>query len=167
VSATLSRLGTQIERIRKESSKVASPTRQVDRIMAIWNEHLEISKALPGLAPAVSAAVDMICSSLAAGGQLLVAGNGGSAADAQHIAADLPAAFCASGNPSGHSRCTSTLRLSRRSETITGMNMCLPASYPPTLGRVMYFWRSPQVATARIFCVPLRRLVKADQSSLV
>src|SRR5258708_18402734 len=57
--------------------------------MAICNEHLEISKALPGLAPAVSNAVDIIFSSLAASGQLLIAGNGGSAADAQHIAAEL------------------------------------------------------------------------------
>jgi D-sedoheptulose 7-phosphate isomerase len=61
--------------------------------MAIWNEHMEIAKALPGLAPAVSKAVDIIFSSLAAGGQLLIAGNGGSAADAQHIAAELTGRF--------------------------------------------------------------------------
>jgi D-sedoheptulose 7-phosphate isomerase len=54
---------------------------------------MEISKALPGLAPAVSNAVDIIFSSLAAGGQLLIAGNGGSAADAQHIAAELTGRF--------------------------------------------------------------------------
>jgi D-sedoheptulose 7-phosphate isomerase len=72
---------------------VTSPTRQVDKIMAIWNEHLEIARALPLLAPAVSDAVDIICSSLAAGGQLLIAGNGGSAADAQHIAAELTGRF--------------------------------------------------------------------------
>jgi D-sedoheptulose 7-phosphate isomerase len=73
--------------------KGTSPTRQTDKIMAIWNEHIETSKALPGLAPAVSNAVDIICSSLAAGGQLLIAGNGGSAADAQHIAAELTGRF--------------------------------------------------------------------------
>jgi len=61
--------------------------------MAIWNEHMEVSKALPDLAPAVSNAVDIICSSLAKGGQLLIAGNGGSAADAQHIAAELTGRF--------------------------------------------------------------------------
>jgi D-sedoheptulose 7-phosphate isomerase len=72
---------------------VASSTQQIDRIMAIWNEHMEISKALPILAPAVSNAVDIICSSLATGGQLLIAGNGGSAADAQHIAAELTGRF--------------------------------------------------------------------------
>ena len=73
--------------------KVASSTQQVDKILAIWNEHMEISKALPLLAPVVSKTVDIICSSLVAGGQLLIAGNGGSAADAQHIAAELTGRF--------------------------------------------------------------------------
>jgi D-sedoheptulose 7-phosphate isomerase len=72
---------------------VTSPTEQLDKIMVIWNEHLEVAKALPSLASAVSSAVDMIYSSLAAGGQLLIAGNGGSAADAQHIAAELTGRF--------------------------------------------------------------------------
>ena len=68
-------------------------TQQVDRIKAIWSEHLEVAKALPSLADAVSSAVDLIYASLAAGGQLLCAGNGGSAADAQHIAAELTGRF--------------------------------------------------------------------------
>jgi D-sedoheptulose 7-phosphate isomerase len=72
---------------------VASTTQQVDRITAIWKEHLEVAQALPELSSSVSSAVDIICSSLAAGGQLLVAGNGGSAADAQHIAAELTGRF--------------------------------------------------------------------------
>jgi D-sedoheptulose 7-phosphate isomerase len=72
---------------------VALTTGQLDKIIAIWNEHLEVFKALPALAPAVSKAVDMIYSSLANGGQLLIAGNGGSAADAQHIAAELTGRF--------------------------------------------------------------------------
>src|SRR6201993_4770518 len=38
-------------------------------------------------------AVDIISASLAAGGQLLIAGNGGSAADAQHITAELTGRF--------------------------------------------------------------------------
>jgi D-sedoheptulose 7-phosphate isomerase len=66
---------------------------QVDRIKAIWEEHLEVARALPKLATDVSNAVDMIHSSLAAGGQLLLGGNGGSAADAQHIAAELTGRF--------------------------------------------------------------------------
>lgn len=72
---------------------MANPTQQVERIKAIWNEHMEIAKALPGLAPGVSQAVDIIYSALAGGGQLLIAGNGGSAADAQHIAAELTGRF--------------------------------------------------------------------------
>lgn len=66
---------------------------QVDKIMAIWDEHLEIAKVLPTLTSSVSSAVEMIGSSLAAGGQLLAAGNGGSAADAQHIVAELTGRF--------------------------------------------------------------------------
>jgi len=72
---------------------VTSSTEQVDRIRKIWAEHLEVAKALPELADAVSSAVEMISSSLAAGGQLLIGGNGGSAADAQHLAAELTGRF--------------------------------------------------------------------------
>jgi D-sedoheptulose 7-phosphate isomerase len=61
--------------------------------MSIWDEHLQIAKALPVLSSAVSDAVDLIYSSLAAGGQLLIVGNGRSAADAQHIAAELTGRF--------------------------------------------------------------------------
>jgi D-sedoheptulose 7-phosphate isomerase len=72
---------------------VAIATPQLDRITAIWNEHLEVAKTLPQLASSVSDAVNLIYTSMAAGGQLLVAGNGGSAADAQHIAAELTGRF--------------------------------------------------------------------------
>jgi D-sedoheptulose 7-phosphate isomerase len=65
----------------------------VDKIKAIWDEHLEVAKGLPRLTADVSAAVDLIRSSLDAGGKLLIAGNGGSAADAQHIAAELTGRF--------------------------------------------------------------------------
>ena len=72
---------------------MTSSTEQVDRIKKIWAEHLEVAKTLPELADAVSSAVEMIYSSLAAGGQLLIGGNGGSAADAQHLAAELTGRF--------------------------------------------------------------------------
>ena len=72
---------------------MTSSNEQGKRILAIWNEHLEVAKALQDLSPSVSDAIDMIHSSLAAGGQLLIAGNGGSAADAQHIAAELTGRF--------------------------------------------------------------------------
>ena len=62
-------------------------------IDAIWDEHLQVATALRSLAPEVDRVVDMIAKSIGAGGALLVCGNGGSAADAQHIAAELTGRF--------------------------------------------------------------------------
>lgn len=76
----------EVEAPKMERNKIA-------RITAIWEQHLEVARKLPGLAPAVSEAVDLIERSLAAGGHLFIAGNGGSAADAQHIAAELTGKF--------------------------------------------------------------------------
>ncbi len=45
------------------------------------------------LAPAIVQAAQAICSCLSAGGKILVCGNGGSAADAQHFAAELVGRF--------------------------------------------------------------------------
>jgi D-sedoheptulose 7-phosphate isomerase len=54
---------------------------------------MEVAGSLPRLTADVSSAVDLICASLADGGQFFIAGNGGSAADAQHIAAELTGRF--------------------------------------------------------------------------
>jgi D-sedoheptulose 7-phosphate isomerase len=72
---------------------VTDSSNQLEKISAIWEEHLQVAKTLPALASTVSRAVDLIYSSMVAGGQLLIAGNGGSAADAQHIAAELTGRF--------------------------------------------------------------------------
>lgn len=72
---------------------MVTATQQLNKIVAIWDEHLEVAKSLPSLAEAVSSASDLIHASLLAGGKLLIAGNGGSAADAQHIAAELTGRF--------------------------------------------------------------------------
>jgi D-sedoheptulose 7-phosphate isomerase len=66
---------------------------QVEAILAIWKDHLDVARALPGIAADVGKAVDLIGDALLAGGQLLLVGNGGSAADAQHIAAELTGRF--------------------------------------------------------------------------
>jgi D-sedoheptulose 7-phosphate isomerase len=68
-------------------------TQQADKIASIWAEHLEVAQTLSSLTPMVSSAVDMIYKSLAAGGCLFFMGNGGSAADAQHLAAELTGRF--------------------------------------------------------------------------
>lgn len=62
-------------------------------IESIWDEHLHAATALRSLAPAVDQVVAVVARSMAAGGALLVCGNGGSAADAQHIAAELTGRF--------------------------------------------------------------------------
>ena len=62
-------------------------------IDSIWDEHIRTATALCSVAGEVDRAVTMITQSLKGGGGLLVCGNGGSAADAQHIAAELTGRF--------------------------------------------------------------------------
>jgi len=62
-------------------------------IERIWDEHVHVAKALHSLAGDVDRVVQLIAESMAEGGVLLVCGNGGSAADAQHIAAELTGRF--------------------------------------------------------------------------
>lgn len=52
-------------------------------------EHLEVARGLAELEPAVQALAADVHTSLRRGGKLLLLGNGGSAADAQHLAAEL------------------------------------------------------------------------------
>ena len=56
-------------------------------------EHAEAVGKVAALAPQLDAAVRMIRAAFAAGGRLFVCGNGGSAADAQHLAAELTGRF--------------------------------------------------------------------------
>ena len=65
----------------------------VERITAIWEDHIRTAQSLLPLAPAVASAVDLIATALAGEGRLFLAGNGGSAADALHLAAELTGRF--------------------------------------------------------------------------
>jgi D-sedoheptulose 7-phosphate isomerase len=78
---------------------VPSAVQQIERINSIFTEHLRTAEGLFGLSSQVSEAVDIVYKSLAGGGQLLVAGNGGSAADAQHIVAELTGRFMRERHP--------------------------------------------------------------------
>jgi len=61
-----------------------------ERLSAIVNESLETKrKFFAAHSSEVERAAEMISARLAAGGKLLIFGNGGSAADAQHIAGEL------------------------------------------------------------------------------
>lgn len=57
------------------------------------DEHLDVFRRLTPLAPVIQQAGDLIAAALAQGGKLLLCGNGGSASDSQHIAAELTGRF--------------------------------------------------------------------------
>jgi len=57
------------------------------------NEHIETAKKMEMLLPLVEEAGKICIESLKNGGKILIFGNGGSAADAQHIAAELSGRF--------------------------------------------------------------------------
>ena len=62
----------------------------IERIRQIARESIEAKRAFfEANSEAVARAAEMIIASVRAGGKVLVLGNGGSAADAQHIAAEL------------------------------------------------------------------------------
>lgn len=58
-------------------------------IQSTLQAHLDAVATLPALAPRIAALGEALVSTLRSGGKLLVFGNGGSAGDAQHIAAEL------------------------------------------------------------------------------
>jgi len=62
-------------------------------VLTAIDDHAATIAPLPALAPVIAHAARVLCQSLASGGQLLFCGNGGSAADAQHLAAELTGRF--------------------------------------------------------------------------
>ena len=64
------------------------------------DDHLRVARALPeACAPSLEAAAGEVVACLRAGGKLLAMGNGGSAADAQHLVAELVGRFRAERRP--------------------------------------------------------------------
>ncbi len=59
------------------------------RIASIVQESLSLHGRLQGLVPVIEQAAAMMVGCLRAGGKVMFAGNGGSAADAQHLAAEF------------------------------------------------------------------------------
>jgi len=71
-----------------------------DYLEAGFREHLDVAeRTLPAVADAFVELVAVCATSLRAGGKLLLFGNGGSAADAQHLAAELTIRFIADRAP--------------------------------------------------------------------
>jgi len=70
-----------------------APSDGSDEILVAIEEHARMLDSLRSLAPAIARAAGVVADCLAAGGHILFCGNGGSAADAQHLAAELVGRF--------------------------------------------------------------------------
>ncbi|MFI6822789.1 SIS domain-containing protein [Micromonospora sp. NPDC050187] len=66
---------------------------------AYVDEHLAVIESVRELVPAIGALGDEVCARLARGGILYTFGNGGSAADAQHLAGELIGRYCRERQP--------------------------------------------------------------------
>ena len=66
---------------------------KMDKIKKCLSEHIETAKKMQNLLPLINDAADICIKALKSGDKILLCGNGGSAADAQHIAAELSGRF--------------------------------------------------------------------------
>ncbi len=64
-----------------------------DKITQKLQEGIEVKEKLKGLAPRIAEAARAVIDAIQNGGKILICGNGGSAADSQHIAAELIGRF--------------------------------------------------------------------------
>jgi len=64
-----------------------------DIVQGGLREHIELFRSLSSLAPVIERAAGLIAEALRDGRKLMLCGNGGSAADSQHIAAELSGRF--------------------------------------------------------------------------
>ncbi len=69
------------------------PVSKQNLVLHSLQESLEVKKSLLKQAEQIAAAGDLLVETLAAGGTLFFVGNGGSAADAQHLATELVGRF--------------------------------------------------------------------------
>lgn len=77
------------------------------------SEHMDVFGRLAALTPLIQQAADLIAATLSHGGKLMLCGNGGSAADSQHIAAELTGRFIKDRRP------LAAVALSTDSSTLT------------------------------------------------
>lgn len=67
--------------------------KDTDFLSSGLEEHLGVFRRLPELDPAIREAAALVAGSLSQGGKIMLCGNGGSAADSQHLAAELTGRF--------------------------------------------------------------------------
>lgn len=70
-----------------------------NRIEAIINQSIEQHQRLHAISAQIAAAAELMIEALEQGGKIMFAGNGGSAADAQHLAAELVNRFLLNRRP--------------------------------------------------------------------
>lgn len=87
----------------------------IERVRQAFAESARNFEALMEAAPQVAAAADIISQSLQQGGKILFCGNGGSASDAQHLAAELVGRYLLERNP------LPGLALTANSSTVTAI----------------------------------------------
>lgn len=63
------------------------------KIRSAIEDHVSAARALPGQWPLIGQIASAVAGALRKGGKVLICGNGGSAADSQHIAAELVGRF--------------------------------------------------------------------------
>jgi phosphoheptose isomerase len=79
-----------ISALRADRTHEMSEQRQYARARLHLEESIEVTRqTVAECLPSIIAAVDLVTSSFRAGGKLMLCGNGGSAADCQHMAAEL------------------------------------------------------------------------------
>lgn len=78
---------------------MSESTRGADVLRDEWEEHMRVTADAAVLLPQVQQLADRLCGALARGGKLVVFGNGGSAAEAQHFAGELVGRFRAPRRP--------------------------------------------------------------------
>lgn len=64
-----------------------------EQVSDLLVEHHSVAQAMHGLAVAIADAAEVIANALIMGGKVMLCGNGGSAADAQHLAGELVGRF--------------------------------------------------------------------------
>jgi D-sedoheptulose 7-phosphate isomerase len=75
------------------------PDVDADQLAAEWDEHLRVAADARAMLPTVATLAARITDALAAGGAVIAFGNGGSAAEAQHLAGELLGRFRATRRP--------------------------------------------------------------------
>jgi len=103
---------------------LVNPTKQSDKILSIWDEHLQVAKTLTGLAASVSDAVDLIYAHCLRAVSYFVPAMGAQRRMRSISLQNLPAGSSWSENRSERWRFTAIRRLSPQSETIMDTNWC-------------------------------------------